>query len=170
VLKIPIVLAADELEWLPIRPQVYLLPGRPGSRVRSTVIDRHVKNGLKSARVKRSITSSRGDWYCAGSDLSLDIVIVDEGSNDGRIAVAVGSTSFGDSNPVFTIHHKDLRATDAKGESAPDSFAWSVTSILTAFTGGKNRTGTPLIANFKPRPDWRVIRQWLDAIQLIQAA
>jgi hypothetical protein len=30
--------------------------------------------------------------------------------------------------------------------------------------------GTPSIANFKPQSVWRSIRQWLEAVQLIQAA
>src|SRR5678816_2284697 len=41
-LDVAVVLAADKLEWLPVRPLVYLLPDRPGSRVRTRVVDRHV--------------------------------------------------------------------------------------------------------------------------------
>jgi hypothetical protein len=30
------------------------------------------------------------------------------------------------------------------------------------------KDGSPSIANFKPQPAWRAIRQWLEAMQLFQ--
>jgi hypothetical protein len=48
--------------------------------------------------------------------------------------------------------------------------SWRVNSPLTVLYGRNDEAGTPSIANSKPQPAWRAIRQWLETMQLIAAA
>ena len=66
----------------------------------------------------------------------------------------------GDSNPGFAIPRNDLRETEMAADTRSVRIPWLLSSLNTVFYRTKKETVTPSIANSKPQPSWRSIRQW----------